>query len=148
MIVLATKFTDIYKMFISSIDSYELPTLDEDDLYDYMEQLLMSGISDCITVSPNRKIEEYNLETKEFVEDLKHTEKVALARAMKLAWVSDKLYSEELMRKNIGDRDYKAEQGTDYLRRLSELDTKLRKEIEQLLIDYSYTQEESAGGLW
>lgn len=108
----------------------------------------MSAIADCMQIQPNRRLEEYDLEEKVFVEDLKHTEKVALARAMKLAWISDKLYSEELMRKNIGDRDYKAEQGTDYLRRLSELDTKLRKEIEQLLIDYSYTQEESAGGLW
>lgn len=148
MIVLATKFTDIYKMFISSIDSYELPTLDEDDLYDYMEQLLMNGISDCITISSNRKIEEYNLERKEFVEDLKHTEKVALARAMKRSWISDKLYDEENMKMTIGDRDYKAIQGTDYIRRLSELDDKLRKEIEQLLIDYSYTLEESAGDLW
>lgn len=145
---MATKFTDIYKMFISSIDSYTLADVPEDELYIYLEQLLMSGIADCMQIHPNRRLEEYDLTEKEFLEDLKHTEKVALARAMKLAWVSDKLYSEELMRKNIGDRDYKAEQGTDYLRRLSELDTKLRKEIEQLLIDYSYTQDESAGGLW
>ncbi|WP_171299773.1 hypothetical protein [Enterococcus cecorum] len=145
---MATNFEDIYKIFISSIDSYELADYNEEQLYRYFEQLLMSAIADCMQIQPNRRLEEYDIEEKVFVEDLKHTEKVALARAMKLAWVSDKLYSEELMRKNIGDRDYKAEQGTDYLRRLSELDTKLRKEIEQLLIDYSYTQEESAGGLW
>lgn len=145
---MATKFTDIYKMFISSIDSYTLADAPEDELYVYLEQLLMSGIADCMQIHPNRRLEEYDLTEKEFLEDLKHTEKVALARAMKLNWLSNKLYEEDLMRKDIGDRDYKAVQGDNYLRRIGELDTKLRKEIEQLLIDYSYTQEESAGGLW
>lgn len=135
-------------MFVSSIDSYELANLEEDGFYEYLEQLLMNGISSCMQISSNRKLEEYDLEEKVFTEDLKHTEKVALSKGMKLAWISDKLYNEDLMRKDLGDRDYKAVQGTDYIRRLSDLDTKLRKEIEQLLIDYSYTLEESAGGLW
>ena len=145
---MATSFMDIYKMFVSSIDSYELANLEEDGFYEYLEQLLMNGISSCMQISSNRKLEEYDLEEKVFTEDLKHTEKVALSKGMKLAWISDKLYNEDLMRKDLGDRDYKAVQGTDYIRRLSDLDTKLRKEIEQLLIDYSYTLEESAGGLW
>lgn len=145
---MATSFMDIYKMFVSSIDSYELANQEEDGLYEYLEQLLMNGIASCMQISSNRKLEEYDLEEKVFTEDLKHTEKVALSKGMKLAWISDKLYNEDLMRKDLGDRDYKAVQGTDYIRRLSDLDTKLRKEIEQLLIDYSYTLEESAGGLW
>ena len=57
---------------------------------------------------------------------------------MKLECVREKKYSEELMRKSIGDRDYKAVQGTDYLKQLTSVESELRKEIKRDLIDYSY----------
>ena len=49
---------------------------------------------------------------------------------MKLEWVRNKKYSEELMVKAIGDRDYQTQQGYKYLEQLQTMEDKLNKEIQ------------------
>lgn len=49
-----------------------------------------------------------------------------------------KLHSADLMRKEIGDRDYKAVQGTNYLKELSKLDDKIEDEIRRYSVEYTY----------
>ena len=56
-----------------------------------------------------------NEETQEFNNDLSLPERLIIAKSMKLEWLRDRIYQEDLMRQNIGDRDYKAVQGTAYL---------------------------------
>ena len=53
---------------------------------------------------------------------------------MKLEWLRDRIYQEDLMRQNIGDRDYKAVQGTAYLDSLRVLANQLLDEIRRDLL--------------
>lgn len=143
---MATKFSDIYSLFLNTIDDYSLADLEDDELMEVMEAHLMNGLIH-LTESVS-DIEDYDLDEKVFHADLYHAEKIALAKAMKLEWLNEKIYSEDLMRRAIGDRDYKAVQGTDYVRRLGEQAQKLKNEIEQDLINYSYRRSDFVGGLW
>lgn len=74
----------------------------------------------------------------EFADDLNSQEQFILALCMKKAWLSPKLHSADLMRKEIGDRDYKAVQGTNYLKELSKLDDKIEDEIRRYSVEYTY----------
>ncbi|MBO1087250.1 hypothetical protein [Enterococcus mundtii] len=141
-----TEFKEIYRLFLSSVDDYELADVDEDELKDVLEGYLLNAMAQL--QSSMVDVSDFDLENSKFNVNLSHLEKVALAKAMKLEWVGEKLYSADLMRKSIGDRDYKAVQGTDYLRQLGIMDLRLRKEIDRLLIDYSYTDKDQMGGLW
>ena len=143
---MATKFSEIYPLFLSSIDDYTLAELEDDELEELLEGYLMNGLvhlSESIS-----DLEDYDIEAKRFNADLYHTEKVAIAKAMKLEWLNERIYAEDLMRRAIGDRDYKAVQGTDYIRRLGAQARTLRDEIERDLINHSYRRKEFIGGLW
>ena len=82
-----------------------------------------------------------------FTRELTFVEKSIVAKTMRLAWVSEKRNSLDLMRKDIGDRDYRSIQGTGYLRELGEMEKQLRKEIRQDVIRHSYSREEFTEGL-
>lgn len=141
-----TEFKEIYQLFLPMIDDYEFGAIEEEELESVMQSYLLNGMVQLQTSMVD--VSKFNLEEKRFEVELKHIEKVALAKAMKLEWVGEKLYNADLMRKTIGDRDYKAIQGTDYLRQLGIIELRLRKEIDRLLIDYSYTDSDLVGDLW
>ena len=71
--------------------------------------------------------------------DLTHTEQYILALGMKKAWLSSKKYSADLMSKDIGDRDYKAVQGYNYIKEMRNLDLELEDEIRKYGVEYTYT---------
>ena len=75
-----------------------------------------------------------NEETQEFNNDLSLPERLIIAKSMKLEWLRDRIYQEDLMRQNIGDRDYKAVQGTAYLDSLRVLANQLLDEIRRDLL--------------
>lgn len=133
---MATKFSDIYELFLGQIDDYTIVELDDEEVEILIEKYLINGL---ITVySQLSDTLDIDHAKKEFTSDLPLFIKILLAKSMKLEWVREKKYSEELMRKSIGDRDYKAVQGTDYLKQLTSVESELRKEIKRDLIDYSY----------
>lgn len=131
---MATSFQSIYKKFLSLIDDYELALIEEEELnevlYGYLDMARSLDFPQCekdLTAST-----EIN-GVGEFVETLTTQEEHILALCMKKAWLSSKLNSADLMVKDIGDRDYKAVQGTGYIKELSKLDEKIENEI------YKYT---------
>ncbi len=142
---MATKFSDIYELFLGQIDDYTIVELDDAEVEILIEKYLINGL---ITVySQLADTLDIDHAKKEFTSDLPLFIKILLAKSMKLEWVREKKYSEELMRKSIGDRDYKAVQGTDYLKQLTSVESELRKEIKRDLIDYSYGNTSLYGGL-
>lgn len=142
---MTTKFSEISDLFLAQIDDYELADLDEEEIDIVVEKYLINGL---LTVQSSiSDFEDVDLEKKQFNTTIPLAEKIILAKTMKLEWVSEKKYSEELMRKSIGDRDYKAVQGTDYLKTLTSVEDGLRKEIKQLIINRSYKGEDYYGTL-
>ena len=143
---MSTKFEEIYKLFLPTVDDDEYAEIEPDELEFVMKTFLLSGLVQV--QSSTIDFPDFDEEKEVFTETLTHIQKVALAKSMKLEWVSEKIYSANLMRKSIGDRDYKAVQGTDYLKQLGFMEIRLRKEIDRLIIDHSYTDADQMGGLW
>lgn len=73
-------------------------------------------------------------ENQVFNNDLTLPEKLIIAKSMKLEWVRDRIFQEDLMRQNIGDRDYRAVQGTAYLDSLRVLANQLSEEVRRDLL--------------
>lgn len=140
-----TEFSEIYELFLSSIDDYELSQVEDSEL----EEVLGSYLMNCFghLQSGVRDLSDINKEEKKFNYKASIVEQGLIAKAMKLEWVSGKKHSQELMEKSIGDRDYKSVQGTEYLKELSRVEKDLKADIERGLIDYSFSDLEFFGGL-
>lgn len=136
---MATPFKSIYKKFLSLIDDYELviPSQDEQNeiLFEFLDQARSLHFPQCTKDLEN--ITE-NLGVGEFEEDLTSQEQYILALGMKKSWLSPKLNFSDNMIKEIGDRDYKATQGTGYIKELSKLDAQIEEEIRKYAVNYTY----------
>lgn len=137
---MATPFIDIYKKFLMLIDDYELGLVSEEEmtliLFGYLDQARSLHFPQC-----KKNLESITEEgggLGHFNDELSSQEQYILALGMKKAWLSPKLNSVDLMKKAIGDRDYKAVQGTNYLRELSNLNEKIEEEIRNYTISYTY----------
>lgn len=81
-----------------------------------------------------------------FNADLTGNEQYILALGMKKAWLSSKKFSADLMSKDIGDRDYRAVQGFNYIKELRNLDLELEEEIRRYGVQYTYSIDELSSG--
>ena len=142
---MATKFDTIYDMFLSQIDDYELSLVGDDVLPYIFKRYLTNSMLTIQEVSPS-PIDSINLNESQFDDTLSLQLQLLIAKAMKLEWVKEKLYSEELMRKSIGDRDYQAVKGTDYINSLTDLSNNLGSEIRNDLMRFSYLEDNAIEG--
>ena len=136
---MATPFASIYKKFLSLIDDYELGLVSPEErseiLFEYLDQARSLHFPQC-KKDLDDLIESAGIG--EFTEDLNSREQFILALGMKKAWLSPKLNLADNMSKEIGDRDYKAVQGTNYIKELSKLNSQIEDEIRRYAIDYTY----------
>lgn len=135
---MSTKFEDVYGLFMSQIDDYELSTSDNEDIEQVLTGFLENSFIHIYSVFTDVEIDK---KSKEFSRTLTMFEKLLIAKSMKLEWLGEKLNSQELMCKSIGDRDYNAVQGTGYLKELRELYSKQEKEVKRFRIDYTYNND-------
>lgn len=142
---MATKFSEMYTLFLSQIDDYDFGLIEQQELESILDRYLITSLLTVQEVLTD--IYDIDFENKTFNVKLELAEKLLLAKAMKLEWVREKKYSEELMRKDIGDRDYKAVQGTQYLETLTMVEKELKKEIRNELMKHAYSSREKFGGL-
>lgn len=142
---MATPFSEIYDLFLAQIDDYELSELDPEEIDIVIEKYLINGLVSVQSLVTS--IDDVDLQKKQFNQTIPLMEKILLAKAMKLEWVREKKYSEELMRKSIGDRDYKAVQGTEYLKELTNVEKNLKEEIRHAITERSYKIDDYYGSL-
>lgn len=137
---MATKFSEIYTLFLGQIDDYELATISADEMDSVLFRYALSAITN-VNDSMQNIDRIIDIENKAFTTELDFTTKSIFAKAMKLEWLREKKYSSELMQKAIGDRDFTAVQGYNYLKEINIIEKDLAKEIKNYLIDYSYREE-------
>lgn len=141
-----TYFDEVYEVFLNSIDSYELVAIAEDELENTLLGYLDVACDQFINyIAQDFYDKDFN--EKHFNFKLTRYEMVMLAKAMKLAWVRTKKYSEELMSKAIGDRDYQAVQGYKYLEQLQVTERNLDKEIKLMIQAREFGDEEILGNM-
>lgn len=133
---MSTPFESIYQKFLLQIDDYELAIVDDIALADTLKGYLSSASG--LHFKNCRKDLSRQDETS-FLETLTLEEEHILALCMKKVWLSAKLMNADLMRKEIGDRDYRAVQGNNYIKELRNLMMMLDDEIEKATISYTYT---------
>lgn len=133
---MSTPFESIYQKFLIEIDDYELALIDDESLSETLRGYLSSasGLHFKKCRKDLSKVDDVG-----FLETLTLEEEHILALCMKKVWLSSKLMNADLMRKEIGDRDYKAVQGTGYIKELRTTMASLDKEIENATVDYTYT---------
>lgn len=135
---MATSFHEIYKKFLGLVDDYELGLVSTEELnevlFGYLDKARSLHFPQC-----KKDLEEIteNMGIGEFKADLTSQEQHILALGMKKAWISPKLNSADLMAVAIGDRDYKAVQGTSYLKELSKLDAQIEDEVHRYAVQYA-----------
>lgn len=137
---MATPFTTIYKKFLAMVDDYEFAIVTDEELseilFEYLDRSRSIEFPQC--TKDLESIVETGSGLGEFTETLTSQEQHILALGMKKAWLSVKLNNADLMRKEIGDRDYKTVQGTNYLKEISKLETKIEEEIRNYAVSYTY----------
>lgn len=139
-----TYYDEIYKVFLNSIDSYELAQMDDIELEERLYGYLDSGRLMFATYIAHDLYDD-SPEEGRFNFKLKGFEISLLAKAMKLEWVRELEHSEDLMRKAIGDRDYSAVQGYQYLDRLQAMDKRLTNEITSEINSIEYSDSDLYG---
>jgi hypothetical protein len=136
---MATPFISIYKKFLSSVDDYELGLVSDEELneilFGYLDKARGLDFPQC---KKDLEAITENLGVGEFHEDLNSQEQHILALGMKKAWISTKLHNADLMTVAIGDRDYKAVQGTGYLKELSRIEEDIEDKIRDYAVAYTY----------
>lgn len=129
---MATKFSDMYSLFLSQITDYEMGGLEREELELVASNYLIRALINIQEIETD--IMDIDEEKKVFNNDLTLPEKLIIAKSMKLEWVRDRIFQEDLMRQNIGDRDYRAVQGTAYLDSLRVLANQLSEEVRRDLL--------------
>lgn len=127
-----TSFEEVFKLFLNSIDSYELAAIaqnGDNELDEVLQGFLSNALGGFVNYIA-KDLLDVDYKKGQFNVELTRYEEIMLAKAMKLEWVRNKKYSEELMVKAIGDRDYAAVQGYKYLEQLQSMEKQLVKEID------------------
>lgn len=141
-----TYFEEVYKAFLNTVDSYDFSAMDDDELSEVLYGYLDAGrvvFSTYIT----KDFYDDNVEEQRFNIKLSRVEINLLAKAMKLEWIREHRNSEELMRKAIGDRDYSATQGYQYLESLGKMESQLSREIESTINKIEYSDSDRYGDM-
>ena len=141
-----TCFEEVYRVFLGTVESYYFSKMDDEELSETLFGYLNNGIS-VFSTYISKDFTDLDQEKGRFNFKLSRIEITILARAMKLEWVRSHKYSQELMEKAIGDRDYAAVQGYKYLDRLSAMDKSLQREIKTLINELEYADEELYGDM-
>ena len=136
---MTTKFSEVFTLFLGQVDDYDLAIVGDDELDQVLTRYLMNSLSNLQDSMTD--IDSIDFENNDFGADLKFVEKSIFAKAMKLEWLREKVYSAELMQKAIGDRDFSAVQGYNYLKEMSSLEQDLEKQIRGHLMEYSYRED-------
>jgi hypothetical protein len=135
----ATPFSSIYTRFLRLVDDYELALPPEEELNEILFGFL--DMARSLYFPQCKKDLELITEQDgvgEFTEDLTSQEQYILALGMAKAWISPKVKNADLMSKSIGDRDYKAVQGTSYIKELSKLEKQIEDEVDDYARRYSW----------
>jgi hypothetical protein len=139
VLLVATPFSSIYNKFLALVDDYELAIPDDEQLNEVLFMFLDKARSLHFPQCKKdlEKLTEQN-GVGEFEEDLTSQEQFILALGMTKAWISPKVKNADLMSKAIGDRDYKAVQGTTYIKELSKLEKQIEDEVDDYAKQYSW----------
>lgn len=131
---MATPFLNVYDLFLLlNQDKRSLETLSSEHQEELFQSFLLKSAVDFYECKTDLS---FNLERKEFNEDLELDEQYILAEFMRLYWTQRLLFDEKNLRLQLGDRDYKKFSPANQLKELSSLETKAKNDLKKRIIKY------------
>lgn len=132
-----TKFEDIYKLFLGSIQDYSLSDLfvkNSDVAEDMMETFLIRGLPGFINCQ--KDISDLDMVNKSFRVGLTLEEQRIVADLMLLAWLDRRVTNVLQMDLKLQDNDFKTFSEEKNLREKSMYADRIREKVSQEMVDY------------
>lgn len=137
---MATPFTKVYDRFLRDLEDPDMALIGKDEAYEvclgHLESAIALHFPQCTKNLTKYTVEQGGYGT--FEEDLELDEQEILALAMKLSWLSGKIYNTDLMERETGDRDFSSTSGIPILKQLSSMEEKLENRIHKYAVKYTY----------
>lgn len=133
---MATSYDTIFDLFLSNITDYELAELIDAELETQLLKYLKGAIVEfryCIVDLTDR-----NDVTLTFNIELSETEQSILAKFMLVKWINPNVLRLENIRQSLGNKDFQAYSGANFIDKLVMLKETLQTEAEEDMEFYYY----------
>lgn len=136
---MATPYSEVFDLFLASIQDYRINRLYEKSVED-MENYLMPFLIKAITNFRKCKtdLEDRDDENRIFNQTLSTDEKVILSNLMMVEWLTKEVNDILQMRLYLQDTDFKTYSQANNLREKRELLTTMKEMVDKQIVQYSY----------
>lgn len=141
---MATPYTDIYDSFLGKISDYSFVNLTESELKNILIKFMNSAIPEIERHFPAGTFNRNDL-SQEFVSDLSKVQIKIISRQMIVEWLSPALYTSELIKQIIPDKDFKIYSQANHLKELQSLKDSASSEVQSLITSSSYYNDSLEG---
>ena len=138
---MSTPFSKITNIFLNEIDDKDLALYEEEDLVKYLDDLtIISANADFVYCTKDLSAyTESTLVTEgSFTSDLTLQECNIIAKYVLLRYLNQKINNQDLLRVELGDKDYKLSSGHMLLSALLKLKESTLEDIHELKFNYVY----------
>ena len=132
-----TSYSVVYKRFLNSVSDFNLADLDDNTLYEMMNEWLHVAIVNTRT-STDLSCDDEN---EAFNNDLSGLDIELLAMGMTLAWINQNLNSSELVQQFIGGKEEKYYSQANHINELRALRTDTLREMHRLYTYSTYNND-------
>src|SRR5690606_38777042 len=136
---MATPYSEVFDLFLASIQDYRINRLYEKSVED-MENYLIPFLIKAITNFRKCKtdLEDRDDENRIFNQTLSTDEKVILSNLMMVEWLTKEVNDILQMRLYLQDTDFKTYSQANNLREKRELLTTMKEMVDKQIVQYSY----------
>ena len=132
---MGTPFYEIDNMFLSDISDDSFLTYAEEDRETILNALRNKAVTRFKACQKDLSDVDYDL--KQFNPALTDEEKLIIATIMRKHWLNDKVYSLELLKQRMSNKDWRLSSQSEHLYRLILLSNKLESEISAMIVQYT-----------
>lgn len=135
---MATPFSEIYKLFLGKIDSYDFAKLTKEELEEDLKDYLDLAISNFIVCTKDLE----NMTDEGFNEKLTMKEKDILATLMVLEFLKPKMATDELIIQALTDKDIRMTSQANHLKLVMELSKQIERRVQTAMNSYAIRNTE------
>jgi hypothetical protein len=135
---MATPYTEVYDYFLMLIDDYELASYEIDDFEDGLKKWLEIASSIYFVECNTDLINIMDDTLEQFSTTLGKDEIVILAYGMVLAWLEPKINTLEIIRKELGTKDFRITSSQSHLNTLSNFRSESFRKLKFYKKQYEY----------
>jgi hypothetical protein len=135
---MATPYTEVYDYFLMLIDDYELASYEIEDFEDGLKKWLEIASSIYFVECNTDLINIMDDTLEQFSTTLRKDEIVILAYGMVLAWLEPKINTLEIIRKELGTKDFRITSSQSHLNTLSNFRSESFRKLKFYKKQYEY----------